>query len=99
MNKIINFFKKLFCKFKNEIVMEQPEPKTKRKGYKKEQENSKQTKVKKHLLEKGSIDRKIAKELYGTKRLPAIINRLRNKGYNIISVKTGKNFTTYTYFK
>jgi len=79
--------------------MEQPEPKTKRKGYKKEQENSKQTKVKKHLLEKGSIDKKIAYQLYGTKRLPAIINRLRNKGYNIISVKTGKNFTNYTYIK
>jgi len=99
MNKFINFLKKLFYKIKDEIVMEQTEPKTKRKGYKKEQENSRQTKVKKHLIEKGSIDRKIAKELYGTKRLPAIINRLRNKGYNIISVKTGKNFTTYTYIK
>lgn len=97
MNKFINFLKKLFYKIKDEIVMEQTEPKTKRKGYKKEQENSRQTKVKKHLIEKGSIDRKIAKELYGTKRLPAIINRLRNKGYNIISVKTGKDFTTYKY--
>jgi malate/lactate dehydrogenase len=77
--------------------MEQPELKPKRKGYKKEQENSIQTKVKKHLLENGSIDRKIAKELYGAKRLPAIINRFRNKGYNIISVKTGKDFTTYKY--
>ena len=99
MKKIINFFKILFSKLKKEIVMEQPEPLIKKKRNSKEQENSKQNRVKKHLLEKGSIDKKIAKELYGTKRLPAIINRLRNKGYNITSVKTGKDFTIYTYLR
>jgi hypothetical protein len=99
MNKIINFLKNLFSYFKKEIVMEQPELLIKKKRNRKEQENSKQTKVKKHLIEKGSIDKKIAKELYGTKRLPAIINRLRSKGYNIISVKNPSKHITYEYLK
>lgn len=60
--------------------------------------NSKHQKVKKHLLENGSIDKFIAKELYGASRLPSIINRLRNKGYNIISINNLKS-TTYKYIK
>jgi hypothetical protein len=97
MNKIINFFKNLFSYFKKEIVMEQPETKIKR--TRKKRENSKHTKVKKHLIENGSINKRIAKELYGAKRLPVIINRLRNEGYNIISVKNPSKHITYEYLK
>ena len=105
MNKFINFLKKLFYKIKDEIVMEQTEPKTKRKGYKKEQENSRQTKVKKHLIEKGTIDSWTAIELYGVTRLSAIIFNLRMSGHNIDSIRRTAydrnkeicNFTTYKY--
>jgi hypothetical protein len=99
MNKIINFFKNLFSYFKKEIVMEQPEPLIQKKRTRKKRENSKHTKVKRHLIENGSINKKIAKELYGAKRLPVIINRLRNEGYKIVSKKYSSKFITYEYLK
>jgi hypothetical protein len=95
MNKIINFFKKLFSYIKNEIVMEQPELQIKNKRKRKGREKSRQTKVKNHLIEKGSIDFETAKQLYGTLRLSAIIHRLRNEGYNIVTVRKKSKFITY----
>ena len=97
MKKIINFLKNLFSYFKKEIVLEQPEPKIKR--TRKKRENSKHTKVKRHLIENGCINKRIAKELYGAKRLPVIINRLRNEGYKIVSKKYSSKFITYEYLK
>jgi hypothetical protein len=102
MFKLINFFKNLFQsnKIKNEIVIEQPEVKPatiKKSGAIKPY--SKNTKVFNHLVEIGSIDKYIAKQLYGVTRLPSIINRLRNKGYNITSVPYIKNSVTYIYTK
>ena len=97
MKKIINFLKNLFSYFKKEIVMEQPESKIKR--TRKKRQNSKHSKVKKYLIENGCINKRIAKELYGVKRLPVIINRLRNEGYKIVSKKYSSKFTTYEYIK
>ena len=100
MKKIIYFFKKLFINLKNEIVME--EPQVKPKPFKKVyaiKENSKHTKVLNHLIEKGSIDLYIAKELYGVTRLSSIIHRLRERGYDITSVPYISNSVTYIYNK
>ncbi len=108
MNTITKFFKNLFSNIKDEIVMEQPavEPK----NFKKVRiinQNTKFSKVKKHLIEKGSIDSWTAIELYGATRLSAFIHILRNQGYNIISVPNSSydrnqeisNYTTYKYIK
>lgn len=100
MKKIINFFKKLFSDLKKEIIME--EPQVKPKPFRKvslERKNSKNTKVFNHLVENGSIDRYVAKQLYGVTRLPSIINRLRNKGYNITSIPYIGKSVTYIYNK
>jgi hypothetical protein len=102
MRKIIDFFKNLFQsnKFKNEIVIEQPEVKPVRlKRIGKIRQSSKHTKVLNHLIENGSIDRYTAKLLYGVTRLSSIINRLRNRGYKITSVPYLQNSVTYIYTK
>jgi hypothetical protein len=106
MSKFTNFIKKLLSNIKDEIVMEQPadEPKNFKKVHV-TRENTKFNKVKKHLIEKGSIDSWTAINLYGATRLSDIIFRLRNKGYNIDSIDNSAydrnkelcNFTTYKY--
>jgi hypothetical protein len=61
--------------------------------------------VKKHLIEKGSIDSWTAIQLYGATRLSAIIFKLRNSGYIIDSIPNTVydrnqeicNYTTYKY--
>jgi hypothetical protein len=71
----------------------------------KNRENTKFNQVKKHLIEKGSIDSWTAINLYGATRLSDIIFRLRNKGYIIDSINNSAydrnqelcNFTTYKY--
>jgi phosphorylcholine metabolism protein LicD len=68
-------------------------------------ENTKFNQVRKHLIEKGSIDSWTAINLYGATRLSDIIFRLRNKGYSIDSIDNSAydrnqelcNFTTYKY--
>jgi hypothetical protein len=67
--------------------------------------NTKHNQVKKHLIEKGTIDSWTAIELYGATRLSAIIFNLRVEGYNIDSIPNTSydrnqelcNFTTYKY--
>jgi hypothetical protein len=104
MKKIINFLKKLFSNLyyniKDEIIME--EPQVKPKPFKKVgamRKNSKHTKVLNHLIENGSIDLYVAKQLYGVTRLPSIIHRLRGRGYKITSVPYINNSVTYIYNK
>jgi hypothetical protein len=71
----------------------------------KNRENTKFNQVKKHLIEKGSIDSWTAINLYGVTRLSAIIFNLRMTGHNIDSIprtaydrnKELCNFTTYKY--
>lgn len=68
-------------------------------------QNTKTLQVKKHLIEKGSIDSWTAIQLYGATRLSDIIFRLRMNGHNIDSVPRTAydrnqeicNFTTYKY--
>ena len=100
MKKIFNFFKNLLSKLKDEIVME--ETQVAPKPFKKNRSislNSKHTKVLNHLIENGSIDKYVAKQLYNVTRLPSIINRLRNRGYNITSVPYVSKSVTYIYNK
>jgi hypothetical protein len=102
MKKLIYFFKRLFQSYeiKNEILVEQPEVKPTtiiNSGV--INPNSQNTKVFNHLIENGSIDKYVAKQLYGITRLPSIINRLRNKGCNITSIPYIKNSVTYIYTK
>ena len=100
MKKIINFFKKLFSDLKDEIIMEEPQVKPKPfKKIGKMRKNSKNTKVLNHLIENGSIDLYIAKQLYSVTRLPSIIHRLRGRGYKITSVPYINNSVTYIYTK
>jgi hypothetical protein len=66
---------------------------------------TKSLQVKKHLIEKGTIDSWTAIELYGATRLSAIIFNLRMNGHNIDSIPRTAydrnrqlcNFTTYKY--
>jgi hypothetical protein len=106
MSKFSNFVKKLLLNFKEEIVMNEPEVKPK--NLKKtimERQNTKYSQVKKHLIEKGSIDSWTAINLYGATRLSAIIFKLRSRGYQIDSISRTSfdrnkeicNFTTYKY--
>ena len=104
MKKLINFIKKVFSKLyydlKDEIIME--EPQVKPQPFKKVgamRKNSKHTKVLNHLIENGSIDLYVAKQLYGVTRLPSIIHRLRGRGYKITSVPYINNSVTYIYNK
>jgi hypothetical protein len=104
MKKIINFLKNLlsnlYYNIKDEIIME--EPQVKPAPFKKfgiMRVNSKHTKVLNHLIEKGSIDLYVAKQLYGVTRLPSIIHRLRGRGYKITSVPYINNSVTYIYNK
>lgn len=68
-------------------------------------ENTKFNQVKKHLIEKGTIDSWTAIQLYGATRLSDIIFRLRMNGHNIDSIPRTAydrnqelcNFTTYKY--
>ena len=70
-----------------------------------ERQNTKYSQVKKHLIEKGSIDSWTAINLYGATRLSDIIFRLRKRGYQIDSISRTSfdrnkeicNFTTYKY--
>jgi hypothetical protein len=61
--------------------------------------NSKHTKVLNHLIRNGSINRYTAKLFYNVTRLSSIINRLRNRGYNITSVPYLQNSVNYIYTK
>jgi hypothetical protein len=91
---------------KQENIIQQPEvePKTIKKVFK-EKQNTKYKQVLKHLIEKGTIDSWTAINLYGATRLSDIIFRLRNRGYDIVSIhntaydrnKELCNFTTYKY--
>ena len=86
-----------------QIVIKQPEVKPK--NFKKENENTKFSLVRKHLIEHGKIDSWTAINLYGATRLSAIIFDLRQLGYNIKSVSNSAydrnkkvcNFTTYIF--
>lgn len=68
-------------------------------------QKTKTLQVKKHLIEKGTIDSWTAIELYGATRLSAIIFNLRMNGHNIDSIPRTAydrnqqlcNFTTYKY--
>jgi hypothetical protein len=70
-----------------------------------ELQKTKMLQVKKHLIEKGTIDSWTAIELYGATRLSAIIFNLRMSGHNIDSIPRTAydrnqelcNFTTYKY--
>ena len=70
-----------------------------------EMQKTKKLQIKKHLIEKGSIDTWTAIELYGVTRLSAIIFNLRMNGHNIDSIPRTAydrnqelcNFTTYKY--
>ena len=70
-----------------------------------ESQKTKILQIKKHLIEKGTIDSWTAIELYGVTRLSAIIFNLRMNGHNIDSIpntaydrnKELCNFTTYKY--
>lgn len=91
---------------KQESIIQQPEvePKIVKKIYK-EKQNTKYKQVLKHLIEKGTIDSWTAINLYGATRLSDIIFRLRNRGYDIVSIhntaydrnKELCNYTTYKY--
>ena len=104
--KLTQFFLNLFKPINEEIIMEQPQvkPVTKKREVA-EKENTKFAQVKKHLIEKGTIDSWTAINLYGATRLSAIIFNLRQRGYYIESVSNTAydrnnevcNFTTYKY--
>jgi hypothetical protein len=72
-----------------------------------EKKNTKFAQVKKHLIEKGTIDSWTAINLYGATRLSAIIFKLRERGYDIKSIPNTSfdrnnqlcNFTTYKYIQ
>ena len=105
MSKFSNFVKKLLLNLKEEIVMEQPEVEPRNFTKVTERQNTKYSQVRKHLIEKGSIDSWTAINLYGATRLSAIIFKLRSKGYQIDSISRTAydrnqelcNFTTYKY--
>ena len=85
------------------IIIKQPEVKPK--NLRKENENTQFSKVRNHLIREGQIDSWTAINLYGATRLSAIIYKLRDRGYNIISVRNSTlnrdkklcNFTTYIF--
>lgn len=96
----------LFNLSKSEKLTELPEVKPIVKIRKvSEKENTKFAQVKKHLIEKGTIDSWTAINVYGATRLSDIIFKLRERGYNIESIprtsfdrnKQVCNFTTYKY--
>jgi len=106
--KLKHFFLNLF-KFNNkQIITEQPQvkPVTKKREVA-EKTNTKFANVKKHLIEKGTIDSWTAINLYGATRLSDIIFRLRKRGYDIKSIPNSSfdrnnevcNFTTYKYIQ
>lgn len=105
MKNFKQFFLNLFKSSKEEIILNQSKvkPSTKKRKVRAILENTKYFQVKKHLIEKGSIDSWTAINLYGATRLSAIIFILRNRGYNIVSIKNSAydrnsqlcNFTTY----
>lgn len=106
--KLKQFFLNLFKSINQEIIMEEPKvkPVTKIKKVA-ERQNTKFAQVKKHLLEKGTIDSWTAINLYGATRLSAIIFTLRQRGWNIESIPKNYfdrndevcNFTTYKYIQ
>lgn len=102
--KLKQFFLNLFKSNNKQIIMEQPRVKpVAKKTEVSGKSNTKYAKVKKHLIEKGSIDSWTAINLYGATRLSAIIFNLREKGYVIKSIPNSSfdrnnevcNFTTY----
>jgi hypothetical protein len=106
--KLKQFFLNLFKSNKEEIIMVQPEVKpVTKKTQVVEKQNTKFAQVKKHLIEKGTIDSWTAINLYGATRLSAIIFKLRERGYDIKSIPNTSfdrnnqlcNFTTYKYIQ
>ena len=120
MSKISNFFKSVFGSKPNQnlvevkTTIEEPEYKTRTLNDVKNQimkplsSDFKKTKkdfVRKHLIDKGSIDSWTAIQLYGATRLSAIIFNLRRSGMDITSVPCSAldrnsnvcNYTTYTF--
>jgi len=106
--KLKQFFLNLFKSNNEEIIMEQPEVKpVTKKTQVVEKQNTKFAQVKKHLIEKGTIDSWTAINLYGATRLSAIIFKLRERGYEIKSIPNTSfdrnnqvcNFTTYKYIQ
>lgn len=104
MNNLTHFFLNIFKPIKKQIIMEQTQvkPVTKKREVS-EKGNTKFSQVKKHLIEKGTIDSWTAINLYGATRLSAIIFKLRDRGYDIESIPNSSfdrnnqvcNFTTY----
>lgn len=100
------FTREIHKPIKQESIIQQPEvePKIFKRSYKQKQ-NTKYKQVLKHLIENGTIDSWTAINLYGATRLSDIIFRLRNRGYDIVSIhntaydrnKELCNFTTYKY--
>ena len=82
-------------------VIKQPEVKPK--NFQEQDENTKFSKVRNHLIREGQIDSWTAINLYGATRLSGIIYKLRARGYNIRSIKNSafdlnnqnSKFTTY----
>ena len=104
MNNLTHFFLNLFKPIKEEKTISQSvvKPRTKiRKSF--EKQSTKIFKVKKHLIENGTIDSWTAISLYGATRLSSIIFKLRERGYEIESIPNNSfdrnnevcNFTTY----
>jgi len=102
--KLKQFFLSLFKFLNKEIITEEPQVKPvikkRRVGCR---QNTKHQQVKRHLIEKGTIDSWTAINLYGATRLSAIIFNLRKEGYTISSIpntvydrnKEICNYTTY----
>jgi len=106
--KFKHFFLNLFKSNNQEKIIEQPQvkPITKKKQVV-EKQNTKFSKVKKHLIDNGTIDSWTSINLYGATRLSDIIFRLRERGYVIESIPNSSfdrnnevcNFTTYKYIQ
>jgi hypothetical protein len=106
--KLTQFFLNLFKSTNEEKIMEQLQVKpVTKKTQVVEKQNTKFAQVKKHLIEKGTIDSWTAINLYGATRLSAIIFKLRERGYVIESIPNTSfdrnnqlcNFTTYKYIR
>ena len=107
----MNFLSDLWKTFTGGKKYEMPNPEIKEavkpasRKQKIEMQKTKALQIKKHLIEKGTIDSWTAIELYGATRLSAIIFNLRMNGHNIDSIPRTAydrnqelcNFTTYKY--
>lgn len=108
--KFINFFRHLFSgeDKKNKSELKESDENTKVEKVIRESERvTKSRQVKNHLIINGSITSWEAIKLYGATRLSSIIFNLREKGYNIESVKKSGidrnrnrcNYVVYKYTK